>query len=68
MEKIEKQRNPKVINLLRRKFDLKNVSVLMNLRQDFKMIKQVLIEEQWMFNKIEKLKDKKVHTKKKKII
>ena len=43
--KIEKQSNLKIINLLRRKVDAKNVSTLVNLHQDFKMVKQVLIEQ-----------------------
>ena len=51
MEKIEKQSNPKVMNLKRRKFD-ENVSVLIDLHEDFKMVKQVLIEQRWMFNKV----------------
>ena len=39
-----------------------NVSVLVNLHQDFKMVKQVLIEQQWMllikYNNRGKEKDK----------
>ena len=30
-----------------------NILVLVNLHQDFKMVKQVLLEQQWMFNKIQ---------------
>ena len=29
-----------------------NISVLMSLHQDFKIVKQVLIEQGWMFDKI----------------
>ena len=29
----------------------------MNLCQDFEMVKQVLIEQRWMFNKIQKQKE-----------
>ena len=43
--KMKKQSNPKMINLLRRKIDVKSDSVLMNLHQSFKMMKQVLIEK-----------------------
>ena len=39
MKKIEKQSNPKVMNSLKCK----------NLYQDFKMLKQVLLEQQWIF-------------------
>ena len=42
MEKIEKQSNPKVENLLWRKVNVK----------DFKMVKQVVIEQWWKFNPI----------------
>ena len=49
MEKIEKQSNPKVMNLLWRKVIVLNVSVLENLHQDFKMEKQVLLEQRQMF-------------------
>ena len=41
-EKIEKQSNPKLMNLLEKSL-LKHL-VLMNIRQDFKMVKQVLIK------------------------
>ena len=41
--KIEKQNNPKLMNLLEGKSML-NISVSMNFRQDFKIVKQVLIE------------------------
>ena len=30
----------------------------MNLHQDFKIVKQVLIEQKWMFDKIQKKKKK----------
>ena len=43
MEKIEKQSNPKVINLLQKESKRSNVPVLMNLHQDFKIVKQVLV-------------------------
>ena len=33
------------------------VSALMNLHQDLKMVKQVLIEQRWTFNKIQKQKE-----------
>ena len=41
---IEKQSYPKVMNLLRRK-----VNISMKLHQDFKMVKQMLIDQRWMF-------------------
>ena len=49
IEKIEKQSNPERINLLWRKANVKTFRFLMNLHQDFKMGKQVLIEQRWMF-------------------
>ena len=36
----------------------------MNLTHDFKMMKQVLIEQQWMVNKIQKQEVGKMYTKK----
>ena len=33
----------------------------MNLYQDFKIVKQMLIEEQWMFNKIPKQKRENIY-------
>ena len=33
----------------------------MSLHQDFKMVKQVLIEQQWMFNKIQKQKKEDIY-------
>ena len=29
----------------------------MNLQRDFKMVKQMLIEQRWMFNKIQKTRE-----------
>ena len=42
MEKIEKQSNPKVMNLLQRRVNVLKIPVLVNLHQDFNMVKQVL--------------------------
>ena len=36
----------------------------MNLHQDFKMVKQVLIEQWWIFNKIQKQGKERIYTKK----
>ena len=46
MNKIKKRSNPIVMNSLRREVD---VSVLMNPHQDFGIVKQVLIEQRWVF-------------------
>ena len=44
MVKLEKQSNPKVLNLLRRKVTLKRFG-FSNRHRNFKMVKQVLIEQ-----------------------
>ena len=49
--KIEEQNKPKLTNLLEGKLMLKPFSFN---HQDFKMVKQVLIEQRWMFDKIQK--------------
>ena len=41
MKKIEKQIDPKMMNLLQWKFNVENILVLINLHQDFKMMKNV---------------------------
>ena len=41
------------MNLFRRKVDAKTFRFLMSLHQDIKIAKQVLIEQRWLFNKIE---------------
>ena len=33
----------------------------MNLRQDFRMVKKVLLEQQWMFNKKTKTEEARVY-------
>ena len=50
-ESMEKQSNQKVMNLLQRKA----VSVLIKLHLAFKIVKQVLIKQQSMFDKMKKI-------------
>ena len=54
--KIEKQSNPKWWIYYKG-----NVSVLVNLHQDFKMMKQVLIEQRSMFDKIQKQSEENIY-------
>ena len=47
----KRKKFPKVMNLLRKKVDVKTFQFLMNFHQDFMIVKQVFIEQRWMFDK-----------------
>ena len=49
---VEEQNYPKRMNLLRRKVNVKMFRHFLNLHQEFILVKQVLILQRWMFNKI----------------